>query len=127
MNVGRVSRLSSLYYANTVTNIGPSGLSPSGSQPRSAPTTSAGVLSPEKDAGPPARGDLATIYKNSDGDSAEITNKAMDLWRNSATGKNTSPAQPFSNQNGTPTAFDRKLDLPSPIYVEDSLTFTFLM
>ena len=114
MNVGRVNRIVSMYNAGNVSSIGPTGLTATG--PRSQGSAPQGVAPPNagthatagKDTAP-ANSQLAVSFTNADGDRAEISNKAMELWRRMSAGGD-APQQ----QNGPTTALNYKMNLPSP-------------
>ena len=129
MNVGRVNRLASLYNANSLYNVNSVknvngvdsvGSSPTGNGPRTASPLGEGIVSSPGDAAPP-KNNLAAFYTSPDGDSAEISKKAMELWRGLADGGGASLDQPFSRQPGADLIFSRDLDLPSPFLNLDEL------
>ena len=118
MNVSRINRLGSLYNAtntSAVTNApGVGSVGSSSAQPRTRTPSPAqeALVTPAKETA--ASKDLAAVYTSPDGDSAEISKKAMELWRGAANGGNTTIEQPFSRQPGMELIFSRDLELPSP-------------
>ena len=129
MNVGRVNRLANLYNVNSlysVNNVKSAngvdsvGSSPAGPGSRAASPLGDGIVSSPGDAAP-LKNNLAAFYMSPDGDSAEISKKAMDLWRGLADGGGASLEQPFSRQPGAELIFSRDLDLPSPFLNFDEL------
>ena len=128
MNIGRINRINGAYNVNgvygekNVNNIGAAGSSADDSRPRAVPAAQSGIAARVNESVPRESGSGETglrnndslVYTNSDGDRAEISGKAIELWRGSRSENDTSPAQPFSRQTAIHTAFERDLDLPSP-------------
>ena len=113
MDVGRITRLNGIYNYNSVTKVGPAGLYPVGRRSGEAQQTQAvnAVETKEPETLP---GHIAAVYKSADGDLAEISNKAMDLWQAHADSNSASPSLPFSQQPEIRLPFDYHPDLPSP-------------
>ena len=121
MTVGRVSGINNMAYVPAVGRAGQVSMRPPvnpvtriGSATETAPDPAAGLLT-----GPPAeRGITGSIYYNSDGDSAEISNKAKELLQGEYSGGQADPlagaGQPATGAD-TETAIAPRLDLPSPL------------
>lgn len=122
MNVGRVNRLSGLYHYNSVNRVGAVGLPQAEQRIREtpAPQTRGEAVAGRVDTRSLSRS-LAAVFSTADGDQAEISKKAMDLWREFADGKNPAPATMFSERQDMTLPFDHKFDLPSPLINWDAL------
>lgn len=120
LNVGRVTRLNSLYYSNSVNSIGPAGLTSAGSRLRDASPTRGGFVSPKEETGP-LGSNIAAVFTNSDGDRAEITYRAMELWQNTAPGTGASNSDPSSQRPVLGLPFEYHPDLPSPFLNWDKI------
>lgn len=119
MNVGRINRLQNLYNTNNVYNAnsvsGSGAIGPSVADPRTgSASTARGALVPPPAEDARLRDHLAAVFTSADGDSAEISKKAMQLWRDLATGTDASLTEPFSQQTILSLPFDHDLNLPSP-------------
>ena len=117
-----------MYSAYRPYRINPVGPSPADAEPRSV-TRTREELSTSGGKSAFTWGSLPGVLKNSDGDRAEVSGKAMDLWRELAGGNSASPASPASPalpaspaspqtpslpSDGIAKASDYQLDLPSP-------------
>lgn len=113
MNVGRISRASNMYNVNNINRTDPAGSPNAANRVNEVRKVGDALVSPEREI---RRSDdyLAALFSNSDGDTAEISNNAMDLWRNmpKAAGEAPMPQDSLRPTIGLP--FDHQFDLPSP-------------
>lgn len=113
MNVGRIGRVNSLYSVNRANSINPAGLMSATNRVNEVRKVGDVLASPEREI---RQSDdyLASVFRNSDGDLAEISNKARELWRNLSGGAAESPALQHSQEPTIGLPFDYQFDLPSP-------------
>jgi|GEM_PF-2030243 len=113
MSIGRISRANSMYNAGNVNRADPAGFPNAANRVSAIRKVGDALVSPEREI---RQNDsyLAALFSNSDGDTVEISNNAMDLWRNmpKETGAPSAPQHSQKPTIGLP--FDYQFDLPSP-------------